>query len=72
MMSNDETEAKPKRRRGFAAMDPERLRAIASSGGKAAHAQGVGHKWTSEEATAAGRKGGSVSRGGRGKIVAPT
>lgn len=35
---------------------------IASKGGKAAHALGTAHKWTSEEAQAAGRKGGSISR----------
>jgi general stress protein YciG len=43
-------------------MDPERVRAIASAGGKAAHAKGVAHRWTSEEASAAGRKGGSSRR----------
>lgn len=50
-------------RRGFAAMDPEKQRAIASMGGKAAHAKGTAHQFTSEEARAAGRKGGAaVSR----------
>jgi general stress protein YciG len=48
--------------RGFASMSPEKKREIASKGGKAAHAQGTAHKWTSEEAQAAGRKGGSISR----------
>jgi general stress protein YciG len=49
--------------RGFAAMDQERQRAIASEGGRAAHRQGVAHEFSSEEARAAGRKGGaSVSR----------
>lgn len=51
-------------RRGFAAMDPERQRQIARQGGKAAHQQGVAHQWTTEEARAAGRKGGQNSRGG--------
>lgn len=46
------------RHRGFAAMDREKQRAIASKGGKAAHAKGVAHEFTSEEARAAGRKGG--------------
>ncbi len=50
------------RGRGFAAMSPEKKREIASKGGKAAHAMGTAHKWTSEEAQAAGRKGGSISR----------
>ncbi|RAO76213.1 hypothetical protein CA260_10980 [Dyella jiangningensis] len=49
--------------RGFAAMDSERQREISSIGGRAAHAGGHAHRFTSEEARAAGRKGGSaVSR----------
>jgi general stress protein YciG len=56
-----------KGKQGFASMNPDTLREIASKGGKAAHAQGTAHRWTSEEAAAAGRKGGVVSRGGRGK-----
>jgi len=44
--------------RGFASMDPERQREIASKGGKAAHERGTAHEWTSEEAREAGRKGG--------------
>ena len=43
--------------RGFAAMSPERQKAIASEGGRAAHRQGVAHEWSSEEARQAGRKG---------------
>lgn len=50
------------RGRGFASMTAEKKREIASKGGKAAHALGTAHKWTSEEAQAAGRKGGSISR----------
>jgi len=50
------------RGRGFASMTSEKKREIASKGGKAAHALGTAHKWTSEEAQAAGRKGGSISR----------
>lgn len=46
------------RPRGFAAMDPETQRRIASLGGKAAHEKGTAHEFTSEEAAAAGRKGG--------------
>jgi len=50
-------------RRGFASMDEEKQRQIASKGGKAAHAKGTAHEFSSEEARAAGRKGGvSVSR----------
>ena len=48
--------------RGFASMDEARQREIASQGGKAAHEKGTAHEFTSEEARAAGRKGGE-SRG---------
>jgi general stress protein YciG len=44
--------------RGFASMNPDKRSAIASMGGKAAHRKGTAHKWNSEEAVAAGRKGG--------------
>ena len=47
--------------RGFASMDRGKQREIASRGGKAAHEKGTAHEWTSEEARAAGRKGGMVS-----------
>ena len=40
--------------RGFASMDPERQREIASEGGRAAHASGNAHEFTSEEARRAG------------------
>ena len=54
-------------RRGFAAMDPDRQREIASQGGKAAHASGNAHEFDSEEARRAGRKGGrSRQSGNRG------
>jgi len=52
--------------RGFASMDPERQRQIASQGGKAAHQSGNAHEFTSEEARAAGRKSRSGSQGGGG------
>jgi uncharacterized protein len=57
-----------KERRGFASMSPEKQREIASKGGRAAHAKGTAHEWTSEEARSAGRKGGQISRGGRGRL----
>jgi general stress protein YciG len=41
-------------------MDPAKQRAIAAEGGRAAHAQGVAHEFDSEEARAAGRKGGQA------------
>src|SRR5205085_1759036 len=50
-------------RRGFASMDPAKQREIASKGGRAAHAKGTAHEFTSDEARVAGRKGGeAVSR----------
>jgi general stress protein YciG len=55
--------------RGFASMDANKRRAIASKGGKAAHALGVAHRWTSEEARLAGKKGGEAS--GRRRNTAP-
>lgn len=47
--------------RGFASMDRNKQREIASKGGKAAHQKGTAHEWTSEEARNAGRKGGLAS-----------
>ena len=44
--------------RGFASMDRERQREIARKGGRAAHARGTAHEFTTDEARAAGRKGG--------------
>lgn len=50
-------------KRGFASMDPNKQREIASKGGRAAHAKGTAHEFTSDEARVAGRKGGeAVSR----------
>ena len=46
--------------RGFASMDREKQRQISSQGGKAAHEKGTAHEFTSEEARAAGRRGGEV------------
>ena len=64
--------AERKERRGFASMSPEKQREIASKGGRAAHQKGTAHEWTSDEARNAGRKGGQISRGGRGRLVEPT
>ena len=52
-------------KRGFASMDPELQRRIAREGGRAAHQKGVAHEFTSEEARAAGRKGGEAVSGNR-------
>ncbi|HUP65726.1 MAG TPA: KGG domain-containing protein [Thermoanaerobaculia bacterium] len=46
--------------RGFASMDREKQREIARKGGKAAHAKGTAHEFTTDEARAAGRKGGQA------------
>jgi len=64
-------ERRAKERRGFASMSPDKQREIASKGGRAAHTKGTAHEWTSEEAQRAGRKGGQISRGGRGRLVDP-
>jgi general stress protein YciG len=62
------TEEQPRpRRRGFAAMDRDRVKEIASKGGRAAHAAGTAHQFSSDEARVAGKKGGMaphVRRGG--------
>lgn len=54
--------------RGFAGMDPQKQREIASKGGKAAHESGNAHEFRegSDEAREAGRKGGQRSGGGQG------
>lgn|SRR6185437_16167517 len=46
--------------RGFASMDDEKQRKIASEGGKAAHEKGTAHEFSSQEAARAGRKGGET------------
>lgn len=51
--------------RGFASMDEKKQREIASKGGKASHAKGTGHEFSSSEAVAAGRKGGQATQGRR-------
>lgn len=48
--------------RGFAGMDPDRQREIASKGGQAAHEKGTAHEFNSQEA----REAGSRSHGGQG------
>ena len=53
----DNVKTAPKKSlRGFAAMDPQRQREIASLGGRAAHQSGHAHEFTTDEARAAGRK----------------
>lgn len=50
--------------RGFASMDADKQKEIASKGGKAAHEKGTAHEFDSEEAREAGHKGGEHSDGG--------
>jgi uncharacterized protein len=59
--------ARPRRPRGFAAMDRQLVSEISRKGGKAAHAAGTAHEFTSDEARAAGRKGGLASHARRRK-----
>jgi uncharacterized protein len=54
------TERKPSSQRGFAAMERDKQRAIASKGGRAAHEKGTAHEFTPDEARQAGKKGGEV------------
>jgi general stress protein YciG len=54
----------PKAKRGFAALDPVAVRELARKGGIAAHRVGTAHEFSSEEARAAGRKGGLASHSG--------
>ncbi len=58
--SSQETE-QPRRRRDFAAMDPKLVSELASRGGKAAQRAGTAHRFNSEEARVAGRKGGQAT-----------
>jgi uncharacterized protein len=61
MASNNQgNQGKGSSNRGFASMDPQRQREIASEGGRAAHEKGTAHEFTSEEAREAGRKGGQA------------
>src|SRR5580704_13820705 len=50
-----------KERRGFASMDEQKQREIASKGGRAAHEKGTAHEFDASEAREAGRKGGKVA-----------
>jgi general stress protein YciG len=52
---------KPRRPRGFAAMDRKLVTELARKGGKAAHLLGAAHEFNSDEAREAGRKGGLAS-----------
>lgn len=65
---SDTTTTEPTRKpRGFAAIDPARRAEIASKGGKAAHAAGTAHQFTTDEARSAGYKGGKAPHIRRGR-----
>ena len=64
--------SRPKQNRGFRAMSPEKQKEIASLGGKAAHAKGTAHEFTSAEAKEAGRKGGREAQKRREAARTPT
>jgi general stress protein YciG len=64
-------EPKPPRS-GFAAMDRAAVRAIARKGGTVAHQRGTAHRFTSEEARDAGRKGGRAPHRSRGRRARPS
>ncbi len=58
------------RKRGFAAMNPEKQRAIARKGGQAAHGKGTAHEFSPEEARRAGHLGGKVVSANRAHMAA--
>ena len=66
-MEQNNAKVEEKKKRGFAAMDPAKVREIASKGGRAAHEQGTAHQFTAEKAREAGRKGGVAPHVRRGK-----
>ena len=61
-MTAENPRQKTTSKRGFASMDPQRQKEIASLGGKAAHASGKAHEFNTAEAREAGRKGGRAGR----------
>ena len=50
-------------------MDPQKQKEIAQRGGKAAHAQGVAHTYSVDEARSAGRKGGQAISANRAHMA---
>ena len=60
-----------KSKRGFASMDEDKQREIASKGGKAAHEKGTAHEFNSEEGQAAGRKGGQARQAQTSESTTP-
>lgn len=56
-------QATKKGKQGFASMEKAKQLELARKGGRSAHAKGVAHVWTSEEAKVAGQKGGRMNKG---------
>lgn len=59
-MSNKNDKENNISKRGFASMDEEEQRKLASKGGKAAHEKGTAHEYDSESGQESGRKGGEA------------
>ena len=66
----DRSPDRPKSSRGFASMDAQKQREIASKGGRAAHAQGRAHESTPAEGRVAGKKGGDAVASDRAHMAA--
>ena len=60
-MNNPDTQEKPKLKRGFAAMSPERRTEIARMGGASIPAEKRAFSLNKQLAQDAGRKGGTIS-----------
>ncbi len=63
--TDPEPPAPVRKPRGFATMDPARVKELARKGGRAAQATGRAHRFTHAEAVAAGQKGQAIRRGER-------
>jgi hypothetical protein len=71
LMGQEDKAASTGTRRGFAALNAEQRRRIASMGGKAAHEKGTAHEFTSEEAAAAGRRRGQGAKRREAQVATP-
>lgn len=56
-----------RKKRGFALLTAEQRREMARVGGRMLQAQGKAHRWTSETASLAGKKGVQVKKARRGE-----
>ena len=65
VIENSAPAEQPRKPRGFAAMDAKLVSELAKRGGVAAHRAGTAHEFTSDEARAAGRKGGMATHAKR-------